>query len=269
MHFKFKRLYKALLFFLLGFSYSANGALINVSFVMDASGSVGFSNWERQENFVIDLIGDFAALETDELDFRFAVLQFASYAKVKHSFGHVQDSVEAIQSRVRNLYFTRGATYTKTAVQKVIDEHTKFAYGADLHLSYLITDGNPYPTYPRYTPSPERDQNPCHLRSELDNAGIEMTVVGIGPGFTPNIVNCLTRGPERMIQVSDFIDLGDAAIRQQITQLANGQNAISVSEPGAHYLFFLALLVLVFAPLFETSAEPRFRHNDASDLLIG
>ena len=129
-------------------------------FIMDASGSVGEDGWEIQTDFVSNLIKTDIGPESD-----IAVVQFSRGAWATYNFSDPQNRT-LISQHVENLVFTRGATWTRTALLTAITVFDKTGDVDKKNIALLITDGNPIPS---------RSQSVCTnsvIKDELDAAGM-------------------------------------------------------------------------------------------------
>ncbi|XP_067285937.1 integrin alpha-X-like [Pseudorasbora parva] len=88
---------------------------IDIAFLLDGSGSVGIGNFITMKNFVTNMIKRF----TDR-DAQFAIAQYSSSCYIHYNFNELKDSTW--ESKVTNIPYIQGATYTAAAIKKLVDE---------------------------------------------------------------------------------------------------------------------------------------------------
>ncbi|XP_055057258.2 integrin alpha-M [Misgurnus anguillicaudatus] len=144
---------------------------IDVAFLLDGSGSVGFGDFETMKGFVANMIKRFI-----EWDAQFAIAQYSKDCKIHYNFNelNIQDSMW--ESKVLNIPYRYGvATYTAGAIKTVVRQlftETAGARPSAVKLLVVITDGQ------------------SHDKSELKTASLEAQrkniirfAIGVGSAF--------------------------------------------------------------------------------------
>ncbi len=199
------------LFIILGLFCSANiyaAPILDIAILMDASGSMGNSGWNNEEDFVSDLILTGIPFE----DTRLGIIQFSSRSKIKqiHGFEDQQNDREQLSDRVQDMYHTGGGTYMKDAVRKAMDLFDTESQDENEKAIIMLTDGNPWPS---------SRQSPCTLKSRLDNRGISVFIVGMGSGWDVDQIDCLVDDSDLDIIAATSTSAADlAAAMQPLTE---------------------------------------------------
>jgi len=185
-----------------GYCGCASDASLDIMFIMDASGSVGSSNWVTEQDFVINMI------ETGvNDDSQIAIMDFASGAWAQWNFTDSQVRSD-ITTHVSNMGYTQGSTHMKTALTAAITVFDKTGDPNLNNVAMLITDGNPYPSY---------TQSVCDsatIKNSLDDAGITVVIIGVGTGWSTSSVSCLVDDEDtQIIYVDNFDDDAFNAVR--------------------------------------------------------
>lgn len=139
----------------------ASTSELEIFFLMDISGSVGSTHWELEKQFVIQMITTGINNESSV-----AVMTFGTGAWSQWNFTDKQQPRSLITDHVENMAYTGGSTYMKTALNasiKIFD--SKGSPNVD-NLLFLITDGDPFPSYYQSVCDNNR------IKSELDNSGM-------------------------------------------------------------------------------------------------
>ena len=125
---------------------------------MDSSGSVGYSGWETEVEFVSNMITS----GVDDNSY-IGVMYFDSGACSVWKFNDTQSPRSLITDAIDDIYFDGGATWMKTAVNMAITEFETYGDAKIPNLMMFITDGNPWPSW---------RQDPCELADDLQAAGM-------------------------------------------------------------------------------------------------
>ncbi|KAG1933410.1 integrin alpha-X-like [Pimephales promelas] len=112
-------------------------AQFDIAFLLDGSGSVNAYNFGTMKNFVINMIKRFT-----NRDGQFAIAQYSSRCTIHYNFNQLKDSTW--ESKVTNIPYFEGPTYTAAAIIKLVNE--LFTPNAGLRPSakkilLVITDG--------------------------------------------------------------------------------------------------------------------------------
>ena len=129
-------------FFCFGFVACASAVPLEILFVMDISGSVGSTAWETEKTFVANMITNGINNISDV-----AVMTFGTGAWSQWNFTDQQHPRSDITTFVENIGYTGGSTYMKTAVKAGITIFDQTGDPDIENLMFLITDGDPFPSY--------------------------------------------------------------------------------------------------------------------------
>jgi receptor-type tyrosine-protein phosphatase Q len=99
---------------------------IDLGFILDNSGSVGYNNFQRMKSFVKDLT-DFYKLGPDET--RVSVMSFASSARIHIAFSAYFSDKRRFDSAVDSISYTGGGTATATALNLAYSDMFTTRYG--------------------------------------------------------------------------------------------------------------------------------------------
>ncbi|MEM8686294.1 MAG: tandem-95 repeat protein [Pseudomonadota bacterium] len=174
-----------------------SGAFINVSFVFDASGSLGSSAYAQQmaaiQTAINDMRTQFANSQT-QIDIQ--LVRFASVTTtVEHDlYAPALDNVAGL------LPFTGGGTNFDDALAEAEDFFNGELSGEQNFL-FFTSDGQPFGSSATNPPWQTTAQN-------LQNAGVIISAFGIGPNISPATLNQIdnTGGSENVNQASDLSD---------------------------------------------------------------
>lgn len=178
---------------------------MDLYFLMDSSGSIGWRNYKIQKEFVKDLINDFSMNQTDT---RVGLVIFSE--KYRHSIplGSMTDKAEII-SAIDNLPYLRRGTNTADALKFIREE--AFAAGQTRpeaqQVLILLTDGL------------SRDQvDTRYQATQARESGIKIFAIGIGKGADKKELRDIASQPEKkyVVFVNDFEDLKSNDIKDTI-----------------------------------------------------
>jgi len=116
-----------------------------------------------------------------------------------------------------DMYYTRGATHTRTAVETAMDIFDQHGADGSRKIISLVTDGNPYPA---------RAQNPSDLSDTLDALDIEVYIMGIGDSWNPNMISALVDD-----ESTDIMEFGSVAMVEHYGAIFD--YAAATPEPAA------------------------------------
>lgn len=224
------------------YTTATQAAVIDIAFIMDSSGSVGETGWESEKAFVSNLIEQFDAQETPDVEFRFGIVRFSNTVETVWDFADAQDPLQFMLDTIDNMPFQGGTTYTREAINTTLDMFVSSSTSDAIKHAFLITDGTPYPS---------RTQNPCRTgdaaaaatRENLAASDVDMTIVGVGDSWNPNILECLVNDPDSdILYADDFSNDALDAISDQL--MAQVPSTASVSEPTTLPLIALGMGLL-------------------------
>ena len=167
---------------------------LDLIFVMDASGSVGYSNFQTMKNFVYDIVNSF---EVGSDSVRVGVMSFASSYSF-HFHLNTYSSKSSVLSAVNNLPYSSGGTDTAGALNAVRTIGFTTSNGARPttqgipRIAVVITDG--------------RSNSYSHTVSAataMHNAGIIGFAIGIS-GANVNELNAIASKLSYVAFISSF-----------------------------------------------------------------
>lgn len=97
----------------LKFSDKECSSVVDIAFVVDSSGSIGRSNWERMKRFLKALV---SKLDVSPSATHLAVISYSTNPKVELRFNGFQDTDE-VNRKFDDMLWQRGFTYTDKALQ--------------------------------------------------------------------------------------------------------------------------------------------------------
>lgn len=231
------------------------GAISEVVFVMDSSGSLGPDGWEDEKAFVIDLInGAFSNVA----DTSIGIVTFSSASFTEWTFTNSQDRA-IISAHVGALAWQNGTTATRLGINDAIDVfHTSdIDLGAPsdgINGIVLITDGNPF-SNSLYNPclvghaNPARNEAAAETRGALADLDANVKIVGIGTDWNPEIIDCIVADP-----LADIVDIYDVSANF----FADFTSApAAIPSPGGAAVFAFGLAGLAFAARPRKSRVPQ------------
>jgi len=86
---------------------------VDIALVVDSSGSIGRSNWERVKRFLKALV---SKLDVSPSATHLAVISYSTNPKVELRFNGLQDTDE-VNRKLDDMIWQRGLTYTDKALQ--------------------------------------------------------------------------------------------------------------------------------------------------------
>lgn len=86
---------------------------MDIAFVVDSSGSIGRSNWERVKRFLKALV---SKLDVSPSATHLAVISYSTNPKVELRFNGLQDNDE-VNRKLDDMIWQRGLTYTDKALR--------------------------------------------------------------------------------------------------------------------------------------------------------
>ena len=114
-------------------------AVVDIAFIIDSSGSIGRSNWERLKRFVKALV---SKLDVSPSATHIAAVAYSTNPQVEMKFSGIQDT-DQVNALLDRMYWQRGFTYTDKALQLADSELFQTTYGMRIRepkVSKLVTD---------------------------------------------------------------------------------------------------------------------------------
>ncbi|KAM6032645.1 integrin alpha-D-like, partial [Chlamydotis macqueenii] len=144
----------------------------DIVFLVDGSGSIRSSDFERMKTFITQVMGRFEGTDT-----RFALMQFSSETSLRLSFAAFARLAPAQRAReVRGMAQSHGVTRTASAIRSAVRELFTAANGARggaRRVLIVVTDGQKYGDQLGYG----------EVIPEAESAGIIRYAIGVGSAF--------------------------------------------------------------------------------------
>ncbi|XP_049653060.1 integrin alpha-X, partial [Accipiter gentilis] len=144
----------------------------DIVFLMDGSGSVSTSDFERMKTFIIQVMKRFQSTDT-----RFALMQFSSKINIHFDFAtFARLSPAEWEKKVGLIAQQRGLTFTASAIQTVVRELFNLRKGARAgahRILIVVTDGQKFGDTLDYR----------QVIGEAEGAGIIRYAIGVGSAF--------------------------------------------------------------------------------------
>ena len=203
---------------------------MDICFAIDSSGSIGSTNFQTQ----IDWLSDFVETSLSS-DSRTGIIRFASTSEVLLDFSSSEPKTSLQLSRfVDNITWTAGWTYTVGAIMDTIDLFDSQSNDITLKIFVILTDGNPA------MPVSAGDDatNVCRFASTLKENNIGTYIVGVGNGWTYELVDCLVSDAENDILEVDSFNYND--FDEILPQLTD------ITCPGLFEFLCCLYLIVIF-----------------------
>lgn len=222
---------------------SSEAQPLDIVVVLDASGSIGSSNFTTARNATVQFANQIRASATGN---HFGMVSFSTGASIRYKFSDVQDTAH-VNAAIRNTPYTQGSTYTKAAMDSTIRLFQSSAArpGAQ-RVAVLITDG---------VPNPASTQNPCGLATTLASLGVKVIIVAVG-NFNAAPITCLVSNP-----ATDIVTAAD------FDELANSLQAAVANLPIAKSVQFNTTVAAGYTIVSATSATGSVSVDNATGVV--
>ena len=163
---------------------------LDIVFVLDASGSVGSSNFVIMRDFVKSIISNFE-IGADKT--RVGVIRYASSASIVISLGSVNNA-SLLNTSIDNIAFTGGGTATHLALNLLEDAFSNARTNEGVpRVAIVFTDG--------VSNSPS---STVQAAQAIHAANIVVYSFGIGSGVNVNELNAIASSSSNVFLVSNF-----------------------------------------------------------------
>ncbi|XP_021367855.1 collagen alpha-3(VI) chain-like isoform X2 [Mizuhopecten yessoensis] len=188
----------------------------DIVFLMDSSNSLGPDNWEKEKEFVKNLIGD---LKVGTNDMQVSVVTYESNPAVQFYLNQYDNKNDAM-SAVTNISFHTGNTLTGKALEFVRDSVFVSAAGDRPNANNILvvlTDGKS-----------SDSQVTLEQASLLKNDSVKVFAIGIGlTDDGKDELGAIATDENHVFQTSDFFTLSSLQSEIELTQV----DCISTTEP--------------------------------------
>ena len=163
---------------------------LDIVFVLDASGSIGQSNFVIMRDFVKSIISNFE-IGADKT--RVGVIRYASSASIVISLGSVNNAL-LLNTSIDNIAFTSGGTATHLALNLLEDAFSNARVNEGVpRIAIVFTDG--------VSNSPS---STVQAARAIHAANIVVYSFGIGSGVNNNELNAIASSSNNVFFVSNF-----------------------------------------------------------------
>ncbi|XP_036889544.1 LOW QUALITY PROTEIN: integrin alpha-D-like, partial [Sturnira hondurensis] len=182
---------------------------MDIVFLIDGSGSIGHSDFERMKDFVRAVMGQFEGTNT-----LFSLMQYSNLREIHFTFTKFQNSLN-LQNLVDPIVQLKGLTFTATGILTVVKElfHSKNgARKSAKKILIVITDGQKYKDPLEYS----------DVIPQAEKAGIIRYAIGVGDAFqeptAKEELNMIGSVPleDHVFKVDNFAVLG--SIQKQLQE---------------------------------------------------
>lgn len=160
------------------------GAVADIVFTLDSSGSVGKANFDKMLGFVKTLVKGF---NVGQNNIRIGLQTFSNRANVQFNLNKYTDK-QAVMNALDHIPYNSGGTNTGTALNTMANKMFTQPNGdrpGIPNIAIVMTDG--------------RSNNPPNTANEakkVQKAGINVYAVGIGKGIDRNELNTIATDPD-------------------------------------------------------------------------
>ena len=206
------------------FSAGQACGLLDIIFVLDASGSVGSENFNNLLNFVANLTSN---LKVSPSETHVGVVRYTSSAQFVIELGSISDPVQ-LDTAIRNIEYTGGGTATGMAIELAhlqgFNNSQRFQRVASVMV--VLTDGD----------TSEGVQPSITAAVAIDD-GIQILAIGIGSGVDLSELNSFASDPNFVFQIDDFSQADFDSITQPVIGAACSRKCInSIMAEGSNEL---------------------------------
>ena len=165
--------------------------ILDVVIILDASGSIGSSNFQLMKNYIINML---AAFNISPVNTRVGVIRYASSASIVVPLG-LYGNYFQLRSAINSIRYTGGHTYTNLALNLLSTAFTTARVDEGIpRVAIVFTDG-------RSTNAAATVQ----AAQRVHNAGIYVYSFGIGSGISSTELTAIaSSGQNNVFYVSSF-----------------------------------------------------------------
>ena len=192
--------------------------------MLDASGSVGSSNFATMKTFVNSIVSNF---EIGDDKTRVGVITFSSSASIVIPLGSINNAGQ-LNTSITNIVYTNGFTYTNLALNllQTAFNNSRTSQGVP-RVAIVFTDG--------YSNSPS---STAQAAQAVHDIGIVVYSFGIGSGVNLNELNTIASSSNNVFIISNFSQ------SQFVEQLLPLQTTACTSK-HLHYMSLLHCVTFI------------------------
>ena len=195
----------------------------DVVFVFDGSGSLQQAGFDTVISFMQNIVDTHAQDPLHPI--RFGAILFSTDIQTVYNLTDDQTPL-LITSTLDDVPYPAGQTHTRDALNAALDMFDNQSDELNPKTLLLITDGAPFPT---------QSQRVCHnvnMKNKLDNADVQVNIVGVGSSYNPAPLACLVDD-----EASQIIEITDFAADSVNFDLGYIQNSMAMPAPGMAVIF--------------------------------
>jgi collagen type VI alpha len=199
---------------------TCKGKPADVIYVMDASGSVGSSNFQTMKDAVVSSVKQ---LDVSPSATHIGIIRFASYANVHLELNRHTDQASVLYD-VKRLVYNGGMTYTYKALESAYDMFMRSSRRNAKRLVIVMTDGK----------SQSSSLTEARAKKLRDQAGAVVFSVGIGSSISQSELKTIASAPEYVLNAANFDKLGSSmksVTVQACRNISNIANSLPVKKP--------------------------------------
>ena len=227
------------LFLSAGVCLPLKATVIEMSMLIDGSGSVGSANFQTQMQAYQSVFSN--SFYTNFLNpgdqLYVSAYQFATNVTLEQSTFLIDSdaSATAFGTVLGNLVWDAGWTNTGAAIVEALNDLNGNSVNGDRRLIHMVTDGNPcLPDHMGGCP-----QSVAQYANTIFSEGIILSAIGVGQGLNPLYIEPVTT---HLDLIDDFSDLGSTLV--DVFERDLHTEASSVPEPSTLLLLLSAFALL-------------------------
>ncbi len=168
--------------------------IVDIIFIVDASGSIGINNWNTMITFIKNVITRFGSASTNS---RFAFVKFSSSANVEFALNHYTNTND-VKRAVDRIGYTQGGTNIASGLAKARRNIIRGSGDRNNapNIAILITDG-------------QDSSNALSEANQIKQLGTKVITIGIGSGVKANLLRSLASFPSYYKAVNSFSNLSN------------------------------------------------------------
>lgn len=193
---------------------------VDLTVALDASGSIGVTDWTEAQQFGADLAQSLTWSSTGN---RLAAVEFSTYSFIRWDFLDEQNQT-VLANMFNSLPYLAGWTNTRAAVDSVLRLYDTEGRTNAARMMIMVTDGNPQLGAGLGNP------DPCPDSAALVDNHIHTVIVGVGNLWDPTKLQCLVTDSADIIPVSSYSGLSSILdpILQQVPRVSQATYTATV-----------------------------------------
>lgn len=173
---------------------------IDICWIIDESGSIGSSNFNRQRKFIRDVTASF---DIGPNAMQIAAVRFDGDANVQFDFDDFNNNKNDILNAISNIPYNGGFTNPAEAFEKARDFVYNTAKGDRSNIqniAIVLTDGNPNKRVSEAIPK-------ANELKQHTNLGVKLYSVPVGSSVGESFIQGFASSPQTILRITDFNDI--------------------------------------------------------------